>query len=51
MNFKKFLETKEITLLELSKQTNIPYATLYNGLEKSSSLRAENLKKIADKHL
>lgn len=48
MNFKKFLEQKELTILELSKQINIPYATLYNGIEKSSSLRAENLKKIAD---
>ena len=48
MNFKKFLEQKGITILELSKQINIPYATLYNGIEKCSSLRAENLKKIAD---
>lgn len=48
MNFKKFLEQKGLTILELSKQVNIPYATLYNGIEKSSSLRAENLKKIAD---
>lgn len=48
MNFRKFLEKKEITILELSKQVNIPYATLYNGIEKVSSLRAENLKKIAD---
>lgn len=48
MNFKNFLEQKGITILELSKQIGIPYATLYNGIEKSSSLRAENLKKIAD---
>ena len=48
MNFKKFLENKGINLLELSKNVNIPYATLYNGIEKISSLRAENLKKIAD---
>jgi len=48
MNFRKFLEGKEITILELSKQVNIPYATLYNGIAKVSSLRAENLKKIAD---
>ena len=48
MNFRTFLEEKEITILELSKQVNIPYATLYNGIEKVSSLRAGNLKKIAD---
>ena len=48
MNFKNFFENKVINLLELSKNVNIPYATLYNGIEKISSLRAENLKKIAD---
>ena len=45
MNFKKFLEDKGINLLELSKSVSIPYATLYNGIEK---IRQNKLKKISD---
>lgn len=48
MNFKKLLEEREISLLELSKVCDIPYATLHNGIEKPSSLKSENLKKLSD---
>lgn len=44
MNFKQFLEGKNINLLELSKNINVPYATLHGGIEKASSLRAKKAK-------
>lgn len=47
MNFKKYLEEKNLNILDLSKACDIPYSTLYNGIEKPNSMRIENLKKIA----
>lgn len=48
MNFKRYLEQNKLSLSDLSKACNIPYATLHNGIEKPSSLKSENLKKLAD---
>lgn len=48
MEFKKILEDKGINIAELSKACDIPYATLYNGIQKPNSIKAENLKKISD---
>ncbi|QUI21814.1 Fic family protein [Vallitalea pronyensis] len=48
MNFKQYLEERGIGLSDLSKACDIPYTTLYNGVEKPSSIRSENLKKIAN---
>lgn len=47
MNLKKYLEEKSLNISDLSKACDIPYATLYNGIEKPNSMRVKNLKKIA----
>lgn len=47
MNFKQYLAERNIGLSDLSKACDIPYTTVHNGIEKPSSIRSENLKKMA----
>lgn len=47
MNFKEFLKERNISVLKLSQECNIPYSTLLSGIEKPESMRVENLAKIS----
>ena len=47
MNFISYLEEKDISLRELAMSCGIPYATLYNNIEKPGTIKAANLKKIS----
>lgn len=47
MNFMKFLKENKISLRELSTSCDIPYATLYNNVEKPDTMKASNLRKIS----
>jgi len=47
MNFTKYLKEKKISLRELSMSCDIPYATLYNNIEKPETMKVTNLKKIS----
>lgn len=41
-------KSKGIALKELSRQTDIPYTTLYNAVKRDSKMEFETVKKIAD---
>lgn len=47
MMFADYIKTKDMNLLSLSKLTGIPYATLHNGIENPSSLKADNLSRLS----
>lgn len=47
MNFKHYLKEKNISLLKLSKECNIPYSTLVSAVEKPESMKVENLSKLS----
>lgn len=47
MKFIDYLKNKNISLRELAISCNIPYATLYNNLEKPDTIKAVNLKKVS----
>jgi predicted transcriptional regulator len=47
MKFIKYLKINNISLRELATSCNIPYATLYNNIEKPETIKAGNLKKIS----
>lgn len=47
MSFMKYLKLKNMTLRELAIACDIPYATLYNNVEKPESIKAGNLRKIS----
>ena len=47
MNIKNYLNSNKITLKDISRDCNIPYATLNNSLKNPDSMKVANFKKIA----
>lgn len=48
MNFKEYINKKGLSIAELSKACNIPYATLYNGIENPNKMKVENFNKLSE---
>ena len=48
MDIRRYLQNRGIKIADISKACGIPYATLHGGFDNPSSIKSDNLKKIAD---